>query len=305
MCSSQLLSRDYLAAWLGNDLIIVPSSISFIRQFLVAQFSILANFCILINQTVNVSLTHLLRQQLINAEVLTVDQFYEQSNATIKRFHLDMSLSLRHTLDYLQAVTHGNAIMSSYTSNWEFKPSPLVNFSTIRTRPVWYGNCSCAISAQCSSLISIGNITFPGLYIGCLPSSVLLQSTLECFYNQTCLDALHYALFESMRTSALVFSSMTSERFLPNTSVGSIFDELFVEQWLRQSDYEAFFQSCAVSTCTYTDIRQANFFYVVTTITGFIGGLIIVLRVICPMLVAAFFYSVNLIRKTNPEPVQT
>jgi hypothetical protein len=299
-----LLSRDYLEALLGDNLAVVPESTSFKGQFLAAQLSLLDSFCVLTNQTVNASLALFLRQQFITAQVLTTDQFYEQINATINRFYLDMSLSLRLSLDYLQAITQGNAIMSTYVSNWRFRPSSVVNSSTIRTRPVWYGNCSCAGSIQCSLPMIIDNITFAGLAIGCLPSSVLLQSTLECFYNQTCLDTLHYALFGSVTIPSLPVSINMSSYFPSNTSVGSLFDELFIESWFRQYDYEAFFRTCEVSMCVYTYTQRSDILYVVTTIIGLIGGLTIVFRLICPLLMMGSIYLIDLIRKKSSIPVQ-
>jgi hypothetical protein len=290
ICSSSLLSRDYLEALSGDNLIVVPESTSFKGQFLASQLSLLAGFCALINQTVNISLALFLRQQFITAQMLTTDQFYEQINASINQFYLDMSLSLRHSLDYLEAITQGNAIMSSYVSNWRFIPDSVVNSSTIRTEPVWYGNCSCASSTQCSSPMIIDNITFDGLAIGCLPSTVLLQSTLECFYNQTCLDTLHHAL--SVNIPSLPVSINMSNYFPPNTTMGSLFNQLFIERWFRQYDYEAFFQTCGVSLCTYTYIQQPDIIYTVTTIISLIGGLAIVFRLICPFLVIQSIYLI-------------
>lgn len=304
ICSSPLLSQDYLEVLSGDNLTVVPESTSFKRQFLTGQLSLLASFCALSNQTVNTSVALFLHQQFITAQVLTADQFYEQINATIDRFYLDMSLSLRHSLDYLQAITHGNAIMSSYVSNWRFKPGSAVNASTIRTRPISYGNCSCASSIQCSVPMTIGSITFAGLAIGCLPSTVLFQATLECFYNQTCLDTLHYAFFGSMRIPSLPASVNMSKYFPLNTSVGSLFDELFVERWFQQYDYEVFFRTCGVLMCTYTYNLRPDILYIVTTIIGLFGGLTVVFRLICPFIIKRSIYLMDRIRKKSSTPVE-
>ena len=306
ICSSSFLSRNYLQMLWGSDLTVVPESRSFQRQFLAAQLSLLASYCALTNETVNISLSLLYDQQFITADVLTVNQFYNQINATIYGLILDISLLFRHSLDYLQAITHGNAIMSTYVTNWRFLPDTLVNSSVIRTRPVWYGNCSCARSSQCSLPMTIGNVSFPGLTIGCLPSSALLQSNFQCFYNQTCLDSLHYALFDTTEISSLSLpiSINTSNHFPPNMSVNSLFDQLFIEQWFRQYDYEAFFRTCAVSMCTYTYTQRSDILYVVTTILGIFGGLNIVLRLICPFLITGSIYLINFIQNKPSTVVE-
>lgn len=304
ICSSSFLSPNYLETLFGDNLLVVPESTSFKRQFLAAQLFLLSSYCSLCIQTVNDSISLFLSQHIITAQALTATQFNEQINGSVHRFFLDLSLSLRHSLDYFQSTIHGNAIMSTYVSNWRFVPSSKTDSMTIRTRPVWYGNCSCASWKQCLVPMMIDNVTFEGLSLGCLPASVLLQSTLECLYNQICVDTLHHALFANANISTLPMSMVISSRFPQNTSVGLLFDALFIEEWFEQSDYETFFRTCRVLTCTYTYIQQPDMLYVVTTIIGLIGGLNVVFRLTCPVLIIGFIYMINRIRKTSSTEIQ-
>ncbi|CAF3712628.1 unnamed protein product, partial [Rotaria socialis] len=281
---------------MGDSLVVDPDSIRFKGQFLAGQLSILSSFCTMANDAMNTSLALFVGTQFIASQILTNDQFQAQINKTVSLLFLDISLSFRQAIDYLEAIIHGNAIMSSYMSNWQFIVNPSANARFIRTRPVWYGNCSCASSDKCSLPMSITNISFPGLLIGCLPLPVLLQSTLECFYNQACLDTLHYALFDHKKMKSLPTSLMMSSHFLPNASIGSIFDELFVENWLREYDYEAFFRACGVSMCTYIYSTRPDILYVLTTIIGLIGGLTVFLRIICPLLVMGYNHLIDFFR---------
>ena len=289
---------------MGDNLLVASESTPFKRQFLASQLSLLASYCVLASTTVNNSLTLFLRQQPITAQALTTDQFANQINATINRFILDMSSSFRHSLNYFQAITHGNAMMSTYVSNWKFAPVYTSISSPIPTIPVWYGNCSCASSSQCSLPMTIDDASFLGLAIGCLPSSVLLQSTLQCFYNQTCLNSLHSALFDNMTMPSLPISINMSSHFPVNTPISSLFNELFIESWFRQYDYEDFFRACNVSKCTYTYIRRPDILYVVTTIIGLFGGLVTVLRLICPLSIKGSISFINFIRKKSSTPIQ-
>lgn len=307
ICSSSFLSQDYLEILVGDNLLVERESTSFKRLFLGSQLSLLASYCILANTTVNNLLTLFHRQQLITSQVLTANQFHNQINATINPFILQMLLSFRHSLNYFQAIIHGNAMMSTYASNWRLKLEDMLNSNNdfFATRPVRYGNCSCASSSQCSLPMRSGNRSFPGLAIGCLPSSVLLQSTFECFYNQTCLDSLHSALFENMTISSLPVSINMSSHFPANTPISALFNELFIEGWLRQYDYEDFFRTCNVSKCTYTYIQRPDILYVVTTIIGLFGGLSIVLRLICPLLIIGSIHFIDFMRqKSSTTPVE-
>lgn len=281
---------------MGNSLVVDSDSISFKGQWLAAQLSLLFSFCTIANETVNTSLTSFLNEQFITREVLTSDQLRAHIDVTVSLVYLDMSLSLRQIMDYLEEIIHGNTIISSYTSNWEFMVNPLMNTRFIRTKPAWYGNCSCASSVKCSLPMSITNISFPGLFIGCLPLSTLLQSTLECFYNQTCIDTLHFELFGDKNLSSLAAGLMMPSHFPLNASIGSILNELFVEKWFEQYDYEAFFRACVVSMCIYIHNQRPDILYGLTTIIGLIGGLAVVLRVICPLLVIGYNHLIDFIR---------
>lgn len=301
ICSSSFLSIDYLRTLLNHDPLVVPESMSFQRQFLAGQLSLLADYCSLSRTTVNDSLTVFLRQKLITGQALTVEQFGEQITTTVNQLLLDMSLSLQHSLDYFHSILHGNTIMSSYVSNWRFdQNSTLSGRSTIRTRPVWYSNCSCASHSHCSLPMIIQNQHFDGLAIGCLPSTVLLQSNLQCLYNQTCLDRLHNVLFDNNINMPTAINMST--HFSMNTSIGSLFNELFIENRFRQYNYDAYFQICEVPTCTYTYTQRADILYVITTIIGLFGGLTIVLRLVCHPAIKICLYLLGFIRKNPITP---
>ncbi len=293
---------------MGNNLTLVPESTLFRRQFLAAQLSLLSSLCTFVNQTMNASLGAFNQKQFISsAQVLTIEQFHNQINSTIDQFSLEMALTLNNTLDYLQAIIHGSGIMSSYFTNWDIMPTHSDINPTFWVSPVSFGNCSCAKSSNCSQLLIIGNISFSGLYIGCLPLPTLLQSTLECFYDQTCLDTLHDSLFDNMTLEFLPVSLTKESRFPPNTSVKSIVDELFVENWSRYEDYDDYFRRCLPSICTYMKIQQFDILYVVTTIISLVGGLTIALRLICPLITRGCYYLKDKIqgrRGTNTSVVQ-
>ncbi|CAF4902373.1 unnamed protein product, partial [Rotaria sp. Silwood1] len=68
----------------------------------------------------------------------------------------------------------------------------------------------------------------PGFQVGCVPQNALLQSTLECFYNQSCLDIV-ITLTGALRTVFALNISNSISRFDPRTTIGDIFDNLMLE----------------------------------------------------------------------------
>lgn len=78
-----------------------------------------------------------------------------------------------------------------------------------------------------------------GLWAGCTVTYSLLQSTLECFYNQTCLDTIfpHLSTHETFKAMSLDEKSV----FRSNSTVQSIIDSLMVEEWIQSVSYENYF----------------------------------------------------------------
>ena len=114
-----------------------------------------------------------------------------------------------------------------------------------------------------------------GIAVGCLPIYSLRQSTLECFYNFTCLQEL-----ADFASTTIVFEPLNvpmNSRFLPVSSVpiGTLIDELFLETWQTTNNYSAYFTSCAPALCQYTHAEKNTIIYIVTTRLGLYGGLTI------------------------------
>ncbi|CAF4806061.1 unnamed protein product, partial [Rotaria sp. Silwood2] len=124
-----------------------------------------------------------------------------------------ISSTTNHFLLPLQTIrdtTQANALLSAKQTN--ILVYFLYEYSIANVAPLQYDDCDCGYSAKCikqSSIYGYPNLTvlfsIPGQYVGCFPLESLLQSTLECFYNQTCVDILHsYLVFNSsMNVTAL------------------------------------------------------------------------------------------------------
>ncbi|CAF1618777.1 unnamed protein product [Rotaria sp. Silwood1] len=58
----------------------------------------------------------------------------------------------------------------------------------------------------------------PRFQVGCVPQNALLQSTLQCFYNQSCLDIV-ITLTGALHTVSVLNTSSSSSRFDPITTI--------------------------------------------------------------------------------------
>jgi len=76
-----------------------------------------------------------------------------------------------------------------------------------------------------------------------------------------------------------------SSRFLENSTIEDLLDELMIEEWNSSILYDNYFNECEPTECTYTHQTKKSIIYIVTTIIGLIGGLTTALQLVVPRLV--------------------
>jgi hypothetical protein len=198
------------------------------------------------------------------------------------------------TLDFIRQMAQGNGLVSSISSNWY--PIPLEGklpntFNMpVEVKPpsnAWmvprsYGNndCSCSTNSTCVSSATIDGWIVPGFLVGCYPLESLLQSTLECLYNITCINRLKNPNQSSNITICPLNSALSS----PNATVQSLMDALMVDRWEPSITYEGYYAVCEPLSCTYVIRERANPIYIITTIIGFYGGSSVALKIIVSVL---------------------
>lgn len=103
---------------------------------------------------------------------------------------------------------------------------------------------------------------------GCYPLEALLQATLQCFYDQECIDS--NGAFRALN------STSSSSRFDVNTTIGSIFQTLMIEEYLNTTSYENYFAQCAPSLCTYSYSTHQKTIAIITSLIELYSGLVII-----------------------------
>jgi len=87
-----------------------------------------------------------------------------------------------------------------------------------------------------------------------------------------------------------------SSRFLPNSTLESVVDELMVEEWTRSIMYDRYYNECQPTECTYTHETKNSIIYIVTTIFGLTGGLTAALKLLVPRLVNFITFCIRALR---------
>ena len=103
-----------------------------------------------------------------------------------------------------------------------------------------YSNCSCFASTNCvldarfyrASGSDFDEVfTIPGIHIGCYVSEALLQSTLECFYNQTCVDTVKLLLNYTTDFNVTALNSTIPSQFDTYTLISDLLKYTMVDEW--------------------------------------------------------------------------
>lgn len=129
---------------------------------------------------------------------------------------------------------------------------------------------------------AISSTQITGLYVGCMPFDTVMESTLECFYSNDCLSLLFN------RTNIKPLNSSIKTNYSIDTQVNVLIENLFIEDWSSEKDFESFFKECQPNKCSYSYNSKGNVAFIITTILSLIGGLFTALKIVATLLVVLF-----------------
>jgi hypothetical protein len=305
----QLCSSDFVATnstWLSllySQTATTNYSYDDYRIFVVPQFRLLSSLCSLANNTITESILEFSRNVMITERVQSRETIKSQANSILNQFLLSTPRTFVRTLDFIRSMAQGNGIVSSILSNWHFlSADDIFEWAALWGVPRSYGNnsCSCGTNAMCISEAAFDGFIVPGFHVGCYPLEALLQSTLECLYDISCIDQL-----KSMYNQTnLTFNALDSSLSSPNSTVQTLVDALLVEKWETNVTYDQYYTTCIPLSCTYTYNGDISLIYTITTIIGFYGGLSVMLKLLAPVLVKIGYYIVSY-RHRRVQPATT
>ncbi|CAF2807696.1 unnamed protein product [Rotaria sp. Silwood2] len=168
-----------------------------------------------------------------------------------------------------------------YIDDYITDASIITAHPTVSPRSYANDTCVCGYSSTCSSPAFIDGWLVPGFRVGCNPIQSLLQSTLECLYNVTCIDKIK----PNDSTSHVIFRALDSTRSTSTILVQSLVDDLMVDRWETNVVYEYYYKACGPLYCIYSLDLRFDKVYVLTTIISLSGGLTVTLKLVLPLAV--------------------
>ncbi|UJR38749.1 hypothetical protein I4U23_031414 [Adineta vaga] len=167
------------------------------RRFLSAHLQFLSGLCELSTELIQNSVNQFLSSVLVTRRLLSEKDFRTRLHVQIEQSKSNGPTTFSNLFFLIRSLYYGNNLMSTYGTNFQyFKLSEsFENVASIRTM-IYDNNCSCGLHSNCTSQASflITNSSHPieikGLKIGCTPSESFLASTLECFYDISCINLI-------------------------------------------------------------------------------------------------------------------
>ncbi|CAF4058372.1 unnamed protein product, partial [Rotaria sp. Silwood1] len=226
-------------------------------------FQALRTFCELTNKTISDSLNRFYSTQYISAAVISSDLLDLQMQSIFEQYISLITNQLLLSLQMIQNTTQINALFSARWTNYDLRMSSsprLPGMQLVAPVPQVYSNCRCDVSLSCIEQSAIYDgvdnttklFSIPGIYSGCFVMESLLHSTVECFYNETCIEGLSSYFLPNTSLTVTALDSSLPSRFFENSTIQELVDELMVEQWNLSITFENYYSACQPIKCTYS-----------------------------------------------------
>ncbi|CAF4595068.1 unnamed protein product [Rotaria sp. Silwood2] len=289
VCSSDLVSNAWVDYTEGDD---VMNDLSAIFDYLnsgVSHFHLLSLLCQHAQQTVNMSITTFLQEQFLSSQLISANRFEAKMNSSFNDWKSETINQFLEALKIFQAVSHGNQLVSELFHN--IIPNTNSDDTKRNVELVEYFNCSCRLSTSCLFPIGIyGSDTnyletpelfhkIPNFFLGCSQIEGLMKSTLECFYNLSCMIELDQYYF-SPRGLSFNFSNLNENLNPPNETIELIINRLMIDSWTSNISFSSYYNTCFPVSCTYEYISRHDLLFSIATMFGIFGGLSLGLKLL-------------------------
>lgn len=311
----QLCDSPFVQSWFYQNLNIIEndSPVSNSSVFILSYFRTLAMLCDITKATLNDTIRQFSLTTFLSSHVRQKQVILLQTEQHFKVLKSSVTTEFSNIISLINEVLHTNQYISGQQTNILIRKVPFNN--STQTRIVTMTNtgydddgqpCYCTQNALCNiqplyqdSLLS----TIPGLSFNCFLFDSVLKSSLICWYHSDCVNKIlkNSIISNISNMSTLpILDDKSPSKFLPNTKIKVLLDDLMVEEWDLKINYTAFYDSCHPIHCTYAYYDKYNALYLITIMMGIFGGLDVIVRIVC-----LIFVRFLLRLKSTSYPVST
>jgi hypothetical protein len=199
---------------------------------LITHYRILSSLCLLSNQFLQNAEKVFNHRELITIETLTKNLFSIQIQSFIESFIRQTKSDYYRRFLFIINSFNVNQLLNLFTQNWKINFTNENQKYLIQTIPNRFKSTNCT----CAISSDCQEQLIDQIQIGCLP-------------------------YDGFRLSKY-----------QNISFQLLNKQLFVQQWINQTNYNSYFDTCQPLECQYTIIDKNNLFIMFTTLLGLYGG---------------------------------
>jgi hypothetical protein len=302
VCSSVFVSNSWINLLFRPDMgYFFPFDF---RSSASGQFQLLASLCLFANRTIQDATDNFLSNALLSPQALSSASIKIQSEARSQFLKTSTTYTFRRLLNLVRDATQMNGLQPAMQTA-KMHLIHIYQDASIETYPfetIWPGTdgkqCFCGVTPNCYSSSGFfdlfdeeteGFFWLPvdptaivtGFVVGCYALDALLHSSLECFFDSTCLTTVLTYLPVSNITN-LDTLNINETRYPSETTIEILVNNLFIEQWSSEISFSAYYSKCAPIFCTYKFTEYNSILEILTTLLGVYGGLVVALRMCVP-----------------------
>lgn len=330
ICSSSPYVVDPNDEWLkvayqvSNHSYIWPMDV---RKTFVAFWQTIRSFCGRSQLAIDDALELFIASSILTSQIETREYILSETFSSLNRLQRTASANFARTLNIIYETMSNNLIVSAWNTNFAGKMTftPPKDFNWVSPYGTFVSNyyakendtdwCICWLAKKCRVPVGIydypmminynitdsvkynlseikANSSVKGLFTDCFPAGGVLMSSLECFYLSECISLLKNIM--PNLDLPLLDEKLLNKYFTKESTINDMINRLMIDEWINETSYEQFYNTCAPLTCTYEVSKRNSFIYVATAIIGFAGGLTETLRFIIPIVVV---YLMNKLRE--------
>ncbi|CAF0768516.1 unnamed protein product [Adineta steineri] len=308
VCSSDFISQSWIDfTFKTNTTFIWPMDV---RTSLSAMCQLLAAVCSSSTKIIFDTLNDFSNLPLINSMILPEDILLIKTSTALDLTIQMISNSPMKLLSTFEKISIANGLVTGLSTNYAlrtFNYRPGGKAQSVIPAVVRYiaqgsnTTCTCMHEGTCpisgsfylydmwetSGLYDLNKIipnqTLSGIVVDCTPLQMVFASSLECFYNQSCVDLILSMYAQYINISIL--NQIIPSRFMTTTNIKFLIENLFIEQIFNETLYDSYYKQCAPIHCSYTYSNKFDWIYVITILMSLYGGLNVVLRMMIPSVI--------------------
>lgn len=281
----QVCSSDFVqGSWI--EFIFNQTSFSFdeksdFRRTLPFFWQNIANLCDISIKAWSKAISSFEASYFFSPEAVSKAFVVDKSKAVLDKSILETGRSIVQNLQLFRRMLSGNQLVSALSTNFYLGYPPSIDGYWLKPKmsPRYFNDCSCLRSSGCPRPATIeapdGQILeMLGLVSDCLVVDGTLVSSLDCYYNSTCVSVLHGLSINPTK----LLSVKKNRYFSINSTIQELFNRMMVDEVIVDIDYDKYYNKCRPSFCSYSYSHRFDVMFVGTMIIGTFGGVLFVLQ---------------------------